>query len=118
MAQKTKRQLLEEKKYDLLLIQELESERLRPNQDPGNFIGQFVLLYDLIPPTDLNTMLMEIGELREYFGKFLVKEKGITKRPSLRDIHWWGFIKINKHSQAYYFINSKHKLNLLDEENT
>lgn len=116
MAELSIRQLLEEKKYDQLLVLELEAERLMPDRDYNVFIGQFVLLYDLISDNEFNTMLMPIDELRSYFGKFLKQEKNINERPSLRYIHYWGLNKINKSSRAYYFINSKHRLNLLDEE--
>lgn len=115
MAEKSIKQLLEEKQYDLLLVLELEAERLHPDRTPPTLIGQFVLLYDLIPQSDFSTMLVEIGELRQYFGKFLKQEKGIELRPSLRYLHWWGFDKIHKGNQAYYFINSKNKMGILDE---
>lgn len=59
-------------------------------------------------------MFMPIQEVRAYFGKFLVKEKNIHLEPTLKYIHHWGFDKMARDNKAYYPVNSKHKLGVLD----
>jgi len=110
------KKMLENKEYDKLLVIELEIERIKPDRDPGTLIGQMVLLYDLIPQTDFNTMLITETELKDYFTKFLRQEKDKDVEGTLKYLHFWGFPKFKKDQAWYYSINSKHKLNLLDEE--
>lgn len=112
------KKLLASKQYDKLLMLELEKERLMPNRQTKALIGQFVLLYDLIPQTPFNTMLITETELRKYCGKFFKKEKKIDDEGSLQYIHYWGIEKTTGHGDGirFYLINSKNNLHLLDEE--
>lgn len=110
------RKLLAEKQYDKLLMLELEKERIMPNREPASLVGQFVLLYDLLPQTVFSTMLFPIEELKVYFEKFLEKEKNITGAIEVfKFMHHWGLERTSGVSGKYfYLINSSHRLNLLD----
>jgi len=107
--------LIKDGQYDKALIIELEKERLFPNRRVRGLFGQFVLLYEVIPPILFNTILMKEEELRGYFKKFLinVKKKDLEGEESLLAMSHLFLEKIDLHP-SYYLINSKHRLTELD----
>lgn len=115
--------MIANQEWDLLLIIEMEKERLYPERDVPILFGQFAMLFDIVPRIDFNSMLIPASQLREYYAKWLCKykEKHYDDLPHsslLKFAHKYvKSVELSRKAEVGYILNSKHTMNNLDEEN-
>ena len=118
--QTTTKYYVETKQFDKLLVIELEKKRLFPKRVYATHFGIFACLYDLIPIIPLSSMLITSKELKEYFIKYMKSCEDVDQdafdreHGKIRLAHVYLEV-IHMNPERCYIINSKHKLELLDD---
>ena len=121
MAKRTStKYYVENKMFDTLLVIELEKQRLFPNRVYATHIGVFCCLYDLMPLHTFGSMLITRKELKKYFIKYMHQQENVDNEAfdkehgTVRLAHNYLEV-VYANPETCYLINTKHKLELLDD---